>query len=72
MAQLAKMTINVQKTQTKSKLRIATAGTYASLIVNNVEINLPTQPLYTTAGQRAFWLAVLADVTAAVTASPGP
>lgn len=72
MAQLAKMTVSVQKTQTKSKVRIATAGSYASLVVNNVEISLPTQPLYTTAGPRAFWLAVLADVTAAVTAFPGP
>lgn len=72
MAQLAKMTLFVKKTQTKSQLRIATVGSYASLPVNTIEISKPTQALYTTAGPRAFWLAVLADVTAAVTAAPGP
>lgn len=72
MAQLAKMTVNVKKTQTKSQVRVATAGSYASLVVNTVKPNLTSQPLYTTAGPKAFWLAVLADVTAAVNALPGP
>lgn len=72
MAQLAKLTLRVTKTKTKSRLRVGTTGAYASLIVNNIEHDDSARPLYTTAGPRAFWLAVLADATAAVTALPGP
>lgn len=71
-AQLAKMDLRVTKTRSKSRLRVAGHGAYASLLVNTVKIDEPTQPLYTTTGPRAFWLAVLADATAAVTALPGP
>lgn len=72
MAQLAKLTLRVTKTRSKSRLRVTGAGAYASLTVNTVKVDEPSQPLYTTTGPRAFWLAVLADATAAVTALPGP
>lgn len=72
MAQLAKMDLRVTKTRTHSRLRVSSHGAYASLQVNNVHTDDSTRPLYTTAGARAFWLAILADATAAVTALPGP
>lgn len=72
MAQLAKLDIRVTKTRSKSRLRVASHGAYASLQVNTVHTDNPAAALYTTAGPRAFWLAVLADATAAVTALPGP
>lgn len=71
-AQLAKLDLRVTKTRSKSRLRLSSHGAYASLQVNTVRVDEPSQPLYTTAGPRAFWLAVLADATAAVTALPGP
>lgn len=69
-AATARMTLRVTKSRTQSTLVIGTVGSYASLPVNDVDVQLPGQPLYTTASSKAFWLAVLAAATTAVEALP--
>lgn len=70
MAATAKMTVRVTKSRTASRLTASTNGTYASLPVNTIAVVEPTQPLYSTSSAKAFWQAVLADLTAAVNALP--
>lgn len=70
MATTAKMTLFVTSTRGASRVRIGTVGKYVSTPVNDIEINLPGQPLLTTSSSKAFWLAVLAIATANVTALP--
>ena len=70
MAVSAKMTVRVVKSRSTSTYSVRTAGSYASLPANTVTLDEPGQPLYTTASAKAFWLAVLAAVTAQVEALP--
>lgn len=70
MAALAKMTVRVQKNRTASRLRISTTGTYAALVTSGVSIDVPNQPLYSTADAKTFWLAVQAAVAAQLEALP--
>jgi hypothetical protein len=69
-ATTAKMTLFVTSTRANSRVRIGSTGKYVSTPVNDIEIDLPKQPLLTTASSKAFWLAVLAIATANVSALP--
>lgn len=70
MATKAQLTLRVTKSRTQSVLVVRTTGTYAALSVNDVDVDMPGQPLYTTSTSKAFWLAVLAAATSAVEALP--
>lgn len=64
------MTLTVTSTRGASRVKIATSGKYVSTAVNDVEFNLPGQPLLSTASSKIFWEAVLAIATANVAALP--
>lgn len=66
MATPAKMTIRVDSARGSSTTRISTAGRYLSLTTNTVRTELLAQPVQPTASEKAFWLSVLAEVTAYV------
>lgn len=69
-ASRSKITITVTSTRGGSQVNYTTNGRYASLNTNTLGQYLPSEPLFTTATPQAYWLAVLAAVTAAVTAGP--
>lgn len=70
MAEQTKMTIRVTSSRTASTVRVSTAGTYKGAQTNTIALDLPAQPVYTTATAKAFWLAVLATVTAEIEGLP--
>jgi len=70
MARQAKLTVYVTKSNTKSHYRVTTVGTYAGIAMRLASIDVPGAALYTTASAKAFWLAVLNDVEAQITALP--
>jgi hypothetical protein len=70
MAAKAQLTIRVTKSRSASNVTVRTIGSYASLQVNDVDVDLPGQPLYTTATSKAFWLAVIAAANTAIEALP--
>lgn len=59
MAKQAKLTIYVTKSNNKSHLRVTTVGTYGQLSAKLAAIDVPGEPLFTTASAKAFWIAVL-------------
>lgn len=61
MARQAKLVVYVTKSNTKSHLRVTTVGTYAGISMKLAAIDVPGEPLFTTATPKAFWLAVLAE-----------
>lgn len=64
MATPAKMTIRVDAARASSTVRISTAGRYLSLNTNQISEQLLSQPVQPTSSDKAFWLSVLAIVTA--------
>ena len=70
MATKAQLTLRVTKSRTQSTVVLRTIGSYAGLTVNDIDVDLTGQPLYTTASSKDFWLAVLAAATTAVQALP--
>lgn len=70
MATTAKLTLFVTSTRGASRVRIGTTGKYVSTPVNDIELNLPGQPLLSTSTSKAFWLQVLAIATTNISALP--
>lgn len=70
MANQAKMTIRVGSSRGASNVSFSTAGKYISLAVNGINESMPRQPVQPTSSAKAFWLSVLAVVTAEVNALP--
>lgn len=70
MATRSSFHIRVTKTTNASTVSYSCNGRYGQINVNTLHNYLPGQPLFTTTTEQAFWLAVLAAVTAAVTAGP--
>lgn len=68
MASRSRLTITVTKTTSTSTVVISSNGKYAALITNSIGYRETGQPLFSTASEQAFWLAVLPIVTAAITA----
>jgi hypothetical protein len=68
MASQAKLTIRVGSSRGASTVQYSTNGRYVSLPTNSLTNNLAGQPIQPTASQKAFWLSVLAIVTADITA----
>lgn len=64
MATPAKMTIRVTSARGSSGVGITTSGRYLSLTTNTVRHDLLGQAVQPTASEKAFWLSVLAEVTA--------
>lgn len=70
MARQAKLTVYVTKSNTKSHLRVTTVGTYGGVQMKLAAIDVPGEPLYTTASPKAFWTAVLTEVQNQVSLLP--
>jgi hypothetical protein len=70
MATRAKFDISVTSSRGASHVTATSKGRYVSFQTNGIVLDMPRQPIYTTASLKAFWLAVLADVTTAVNALP--
>lgn len=70
MATTAKLTIFVTSTRGASKVRVGTVGKYVSTPVNDIELTLAGQPLFSTASSKVFWQAVMAAATNAIAALP--
>lgn len=70
MARQAKLTVYVTKSNTKSHLRVTTVGTYAGISMKLAGIDIPGEPLFTTATAKAFWLAVLNEAENQISALP--
>lgn len=68
MASRSRMTITVTKSTSQSTVVITSNGKYASLVTNGTSLRETGQPLFSTANEQAFWLAVLPIVSAAITA----
>ncbi len=71
MASVAKLTIRVDASRNYSTIRYSTGGVYRSLRVGDVQDQMNLQPVFTTAGSKAFWDAVLPLVQADIAAGPG-
>lgn len=70
MATPAKMVISVGSSRGASSVAVSTKGRYISLPTNDIAIDSPRQPIQPTSTSKAFWLSVLALVTAEVNALP--
>lgn len=70
MANQAKLTVRVTSQRGSSGISFSTAGRYISLPVNGISADLTRQPVQPTASAKAFWLSVLAIVSAEVSALP--
>lgn len=68
MGSLGKLTIRVGSSRGASTIQYSTNGKYVSLPVNTLTNNLKRQPIQPTASAQAFWLSVLAIITADITA----
>lgn len=66
----SKLTVTVTASNAATTTRISSTGRYKRLLTNTVKIDLPGQPLYTSTDEKSYWLAVLAVVTAQITALP--
>jgi hypothetical protein len=71
MASQAKITVRVGSQRGGSSVQYSTAGRYISLPTNAINASLPRQPIQPTSSAKAFWLSVLAIVTAEINALPG-
>lgn len=70
MATTARMDMRVTSTRGASKLVISTYGKYVSEPVNSIEITQAGLPLYSSATDKGFWLAILNEAVTLVTALP--
>jgi hypothetical protein len=70
MANQAKLTIRVTSSRGASNIAYSTTGRYISLPTNGITDTMPRQPIQPTSSAKAFWLSVLAVVTAEVNALP--
>ena len=70
MANQSKLTIRVASQRGASSISYSTGGRYINLATNTVHDDLSRLPVQPTASEKAFWLSVLALVTADVTALP--
>jgi hypothetical protein len=70
MASQAKLTIRVGSQRGASSVQYSTAGRYISLSTNGLTDQLSRQPIQPTSSAKAFWLSVLAIVTADINAMP--
>lgn len=64
MASRATFTITVGKSNSASIVTYRSKGRYATINTNSIYRGLTGQPLFTTATEKAFWAAVLAQVVA--------
>ncbi|HEV2477992.1 MAG TPA: hypothetical protein VGX22_15755 [Candidatus Dormibacteraeota bacterium] len=64
MATPSKMTIRVDSARGRSNVRISTSGRYLSLTTNTIGADLLAEPVQPTASEKAYWLSVVAIVTA--------
>lgn len=60
----------VTRTNSASNVTFSTTGRYAAIDTNTLTQGPVSEPLYTTASQKAFWTAVLASVQALIAAGP--
>lgn len=70
MANQAKLTLRVTSQRGSSGISFSTAGRYISLPTNGISADLVRQPVQPTSSAKAFWLSVLAIVTAQISALP--
>ena len=68
MASKAELVIRVYSARGSSKISYTTKGRYVSLTTSGLADDLLQQPIQPTSSVMAFWLSVLALVTADVTA----
>lgn len=68
---LAKMTIRVSSTRGATTLQFSTTGRYVSFPTTGLTQDLTRQPILPTATLDGFWLQVLSNVQAAITAAEG-
>ena len=70
MASQAKMTVRVTAARGSSNVGISTSGRYINLTTNAINASMPQQPVQPTSSAKAFWLSVLAIVTAQIESLP--
>ena len=70
MARGSKITVQVKRSRNFSSTTVRTSGLYGALLTNSINIDTGSLPLFTTSTEKAYWLAVLAEITAQVTALP--
>jgi hypothetical protein len=70
MASQAKLTVRVTSQRGSSAISYSTSGRYINLPTNAISDDLTRQPIQPTSSAKAFWLSVLAVVTADVNAMP--
>jgi hypothetical protein len=70
MASQAKLTVRVTSQRGSSGISYSTKGRYINLPTNAISDDLPRQPIQPTSSAKAFWLSVLAVVTADINAMP--
>jgi len=70
MARGSKIVVDVKRSKNFSSFTVRTSGLYGALTTNSINLDVPSQPLYTTASEKAYWLAVLAAVQVQITALP--
>ena len=70
MARGSKIVVQVKRSKNFSSTSVRTSGLYGALVTNSINLDTPSLPLFTTASEKAYWLAVLAAVQAQITALP--
>ena len=70
MASQAKLRIRVSAARGSSTISYSTTGRYISLQTNGINDVLAREPIQQTISSKAFWLSVLAAVTADINALP--
>ena len=62
MADRAQLRITVTSSRNASTVTVRSVGKYRGLVTNEEQVMLTDLPLYGTASESAFWMAVLAEV----------
>jgi len=70
MARGSKIVVNVKRSKNFSSFTIRTSGLYGALVTNSINLDVPSQPMYTTASEKAYWTAVLTAVQGQIAALP--
>jgi hypothetical protein len=70
-ANQSKFTIRVTAARGSSKVEYRTTGRYISLLTGDVAGHMLRQPIFGTAGSKAFWDAILPLVAADIAAGNG-
>jgi hypothetical protein len=70
MASRSAFNITVTSNRGSSNVTAVSKGRYVSFPTNGINLNMPKQPILTTVSLKAYWLQVLAIVTAQVEALP--